>query len=94
MTKRDENVSAMLVQKHQLDQSESKLSELDAALNALQQNQESNNNDLDLALADLDMMLDSQGLNSQLAEDIDITQECSSCSIWKAQSHNLMQKPP
>ena len=44
-------------------------------LNALQQNQESNNDALDLALADLDMMLDNQGLNSQLAEDIDIAQE-------------------
>ncbi|HFQ5015522.1 TPA: hypothetical protein ACGUP9_001515 [Vibrio vulnificus] len=87
MTKRDENVSAMLVQKHQLDQSESKLSELDAALNALQQNQESNNDDLDLALADLDMMLDSQGLNSQLAEDIDITQELFDLESSVAQSH-------
>lgn len=75
MTKRDEHVSAMLVQKHQLDQSENKLSELDAALNALQQNQESNNEALDQALADLDIMLDSQGLNSQPGDDIDITQE-------------------
>ncbi|MET2900396.1 hypothetical protein ABXV22_19065 [Vibrio rotiferianus] len=87
MTKRDEHVSAMLVQKHQLDQSESKLSELDAALNALQQNQESNNDALDLALADLDMMLDNQGLNSQLAEDIDIAQELFDLESSVAQSH-------
>lgn len=75
MTKRDKHISAMLVQKHQLDQSENKLSELDTVLNALQQNQQSNNDVLDQALADLDMMLDSQGLNSKLTENIDITQE-------------------
>lgn len=87
MSKRDEHVSAMLVQKHQLDQSENKLSELDAALNALQQNQQSNNDALDLALADLDMMLDNQGLNSQLVEDIDITQELFDLQSSVAQSH-------
>jgi hypothetical protein len=77
----------MLVQKHQLDQSENKLSELDAALNALQQNQQSNNDALDLAIADLDMMLDNQCLNSQLAEDIDITQELFELQSSVAQSH-------
>ncbi|EHH2448990.1 hypothetical protein MPV89_000999 [Vibrio vulnificus] len=87
MTKRDEHVSAMLVQKHQLDQSESKLSELGTALNALQQNQESNNDALDLALADLDMMLDNQSLNSELVEDIDITQELFDLESSVAQSH-------
>lgn len=87
MTKRDEHASAMLVQKHQLDQSESKLSELDAVLNALQQNQRSNNDALDLALADLDIMLDNQGLNSQLAEDIDITQELFELESSIVQSH-------
>ncbi|HHF2891539.1 TPA: hypothetical protein ACPJZ3_003618 [Vibrio diabolicus] len=75
MTKPDEHVSAMLVQKHQLDQSENKLSELDKTLNALQQSQQSNNDALDQALADLDMMLDNQNLNSPLVENIDITQE-------------------
>ncbi|MEI8630871.1 hypothetical protein [Vibrio sp. M60_M70] len=75
MTKSDEHVSAMLVQKHQLDQSENKLSELDKTLNALQQSQQSNNDALDQALADLDMMLDNQNLNSPLVETIDITQE-------------------
>jgi hypothetical protein len=87
VSKRDEHVSAMLVQKHQLDQSENKLSELDAALNALQQNQQSNNDALDLAIADLDMMLDNQCLNSQLAEDIDITQELFELQSSVAQSH-------
>lgn len=87
MTKRDEQVSAMLVQKHQLDHSENKLSELDAALNALQQNQQFNNDALDLALADLDMMLDNQGLNSQLVEDIDITQELFDLETAVARSH-------
>lgn len=77
----------MLVQKHQLDHSENKLSELDAALNALQQNQQFNNDALDLALADLDMMLDNQGLNSQLVEDIDITQELFDLETAVARSH-------
>ncbi|WP_217515057.1 hypothetical protein [Vibrio metschnikovii] len=87
MPKRDEQVSAMLVQKHQLDHSENKLSELDAALNALQQNQQFNNDALDLALADLDMMLDNQGLNSQLVEGIDITQELFDLESAVARSH-------
>ncbi|EPP5329886.1 hypothetical protein ACUSRP_003705 [Vibrio alginolyticus] len=75
MTKPDEHVSAMLVQKHQLDQSEEKLSELDIALNALQQSQQANSDALDQALADLDVMLDNHNLNSPLVENIDITQE-------------------
>ena len=87
MTKRDEHVSAMLVQKHQLEQSESKLSELDAALNALKQKQKSNNDALDLALTDLDIMLDNQGVNAKLAEDIDITQELLELESSITQSH-------
>lgn len=75
MIKRDKHVSAMLVQKHQLDQSENKLSELDNALNALLQNQETNNDILDQALADLDIMLVTQDINPFLAENIDITQD-------------------
>lgn len=94
MTKRDEHVSAMLVQKHQLDQSENKLSELDAALNALQQNQQSNNDAIDLALADLDMMLDNQGINSQLAEDLDITQELFELESSVVQSHAKLTTVP
>ena len=75
MNKRDEHVSAMLVQKHQLDQSESKIGELDAALNALQQSQESNNNALDQALADLDSMLGAQGIDTTTAAEVDEFQE-------------------
>lgn len=75
MIKRDKHVSAMLVQKHQLDQSENKLSELDNALNALLQNQETNNNILDQALADLDIMLVTQDIDPFLAENIDIAQD-------------------
>jgi hypothetical protein len=84
----------MLVQKHQLDQSENKLSELDAALNALQQNQQSNNDAIDLALADLDMMLDNQGLNSQLAEDLDITQELFELESSVVKSHAKLTTVP
>lgn len=75
MTKRDVHVSAMLVQKHQLDQSERKICELDAALNALQQSQESNNNALDQALADLDGMLEAQGIDTEEAAVVDVSQE-------------------
>ncbi len=75
MTKRDEHVSAMLVQKHQLNQSENKISELDAVLNALQQSQESNNSTLDQALADLDGMLEAQGIDTEEAAAVDVSQE-------------------
>lgn len=75
MIKRDEHVSAMLVQKHQLDQSENKLSELDNALNTLQQIQKANNDALDQALADLDIILTAQNINPLLAENINITEE-------------------
>lgn len=75
MTKRDEHVSALLVQKHQLDQSEKKISELDAALNALQQSQESNNRALDQALADLDGMLEIQGIDTEEAVAVDVSQD-------------------
>lgn len=80
MNKRDEHVSAMLVQKHQLDQSESKIGELDAALNALQQSQESNNNALDQALADLDSMLGAQGIDTTTAAEVDVFQELQELS--------------
>lgn len=75
MIKRDEHVSAMLVQKHQLDQSENKLSELDNALNSLQKTQKTNNDALDQALVDLDIILTAQDINPLLAENIDITEE-------------------
>ncbi|MBL0457030.1 hypothetical protein JD499_07395 [Aeromonas enteropelogenes] len=87
MTKRDEQISAMLVQKHQLDQSESKINELDTVLNILQKSQQSNNDALDQALADLDMMLDNQCLNFQLAKNIDITQELFVLDNSIAHSH-------
>lgn len=75
MTKRDEHVSAMLVQKHQLDQSEHKIGELDAALNALSQSQESNINALDLALAELDGLLETQDIDDKGAAVVDVSQE-------------------
>lgn len=83
MSKRDKQISAMLVQKHQLDQSENKLSELDAVLNVLQVNQQSNNDALDQALADLDMMLACQNIDADLAENIDVTLELHQleCSV-------------
>lgn len=75
MTKRDEHVSAMLVQKHQLEQSEHKIGELDAALNALSQSQESNINALDLALAELDGLLETQDIDDKGAAVVDVSQE-------------------
>jgi len=81
VTKKDEQVSAMLVQKHQLKQSEAKISELDAALNALQQSQESTSSALDQALSDLDSMLEAQGIDAEAAMTPDVTVEM----------HQLMQ---
>ncbi len=75
MSKRDEHVSAMLVQKHQLDQSESKVSELDSALEALLQSQKSNNDALDQALADLDGMLETRAIDPNDAEMLDVSWE-------------------
>jgi hypothetical protein len=65
----------MLVQKHQLDQSEHKIGELDAALNALSQSQESNINALDLALAELDGLLETQDIDDKGAAVVDVSQE-------------------
>lgn len=75
MTKLDEQVAAMLVQKHQLDQSENKISELDAALNALHQSQESNNNALDQVLAELDAMLEFQNIDAEGIAEVDVSRE-------------------
>ncbi|WP_305368931.1 hypothetical protein [Photobacterium leiognathi] len=75
MKNRNYHVSAMLVQKHQLDNSESKMSELDAALNTLEQNQTYNNNALDQALAELDGLLGEEGIDSKVAVTVDITNE-------------------
>lgn len=90
MTKRDEHVSAMLVQKHQLDRSENKISELDAALNTLEQSQESNNNALDQALADLDGMLEAQDIDAEDAAVVDVSQDLQEL----AQSIGTMQAQP
>nr|WP_283106444.1 hypothetical protein [Shewanella submarina] len=65
----------MLVQRHQLEQSENKISELDAALNVLQQSQESNRNALDQALADLDGILVAQGIDTEGTAVIDVSFE-------------------
>lgn len=75
MKKRDEQVSAMLVQKHQLDQSQNKISELDAALNELQQSQKSNNSALDQALADLDNIIEAKGVDIEETDLLDVSQE-------------------
>ena len=75
MEKEDKQVSSMLVQKHQLEQSESKLSELDAALSALQQSQESNDECLDTMLSDMDNILSSCGIEFDSNDDNFISQE-------------------
>lgn len=72
---KDKQVSAMLVQKHQLEQSENKIGELDAALTALQQNQKSNDNDLDQMLGDMQSILSDCGIEFDLNEDSFISQE-------------------
>lgn len=75
MEKEDKQVSSMLVQKHQLEQSESKLSELDAALIALQQSQESNDECLDTMLSDMGNILSSCGIEFDSNDDNFISQE-------------------
>ena len=62
MADKDEQTSAMLVQKHQLEQSEDKLSELDAALSILQQSQEANDSALDRMLNDMQGILSNCGI--------------------------------
>lgn len=80
----------MLVQKHQLDQTEYKISELDAALNVLQQSQKSNNNALDQALADLDEILVAQGVDTEGTAMVDISLELQEL----AQSIEFTQSQP
>lgn len=75
MEKENKQVSSMLVQKHQLEQSENKLSELDAALNALQKNQESNDASLDIMLSDMETILANCGIDYDSNEDNLISQE-------------------
>lgn len=62
MADKDEQTSAMLVQKHQLEQSEDKLSELDAALSILQQSQETNDSALARMLNDMQGILSNCGI--------------------------------
>ncbi len=75
MMKQNKHISSILVQKHQIDQSEKKICELDAALLALRQVRESNDSDLDQALADLDKMLESQGIDPEAAGVVDVAEE-------------------
>ena len=63
MEKKDSQASAMLVQKHQLDSADSKISELDAALNALLGAQEGNDQALDHMLADMEALLAVSGVS-------------------------------
>ncbi|EGT3628442.1 hypothetical protein FAP94_18970 [Morganella morganii] len=62
MEKKDSQISVMLVQKHQLDSADYKISELDAALNALLGVQEGNEQTLDSMLADMEALLAESGV--------------------------------
>jgi hypothetical protein len=75
MSDKDEQVSAMLVQKHQLEQSENKLSELDTAINALQQNQEINDDALDQMLGEMQGILSNCGIEFEANQDNYVSQE-------------------
>ncbi|EKO3692666.1 hypothetical protein P0F02_000698 [Vibrio metschnikovii] len=70
MEKKDSQASAMLVQKHQLHSADTKISELDAALNALLGAQEGNDQTLDGMLADMEALLAESGdsFDAQAAE--------------------------
>lgn len=60
MSERDEQAAALLVQKDLLSRSGNKLNELNTILNTLKEKQESSDNQLDHALAELDMIIDEQ----------------------------------
>ncbi len=90
MIKRDKHVSAMLVQKHQLDQSENKIGELETALSELHQSQESNNDALDLALVELDGILEGRNIDTKDAAVVDVSRELEEL----AQSIEITQSQP
>lgn len=94
MNSRDEHVSAMLVQKHQLDVSENKIAELDAALNDLHQSQKSNDSALDQALLDLDRMLEIHDVGAEEAAKVDVSIELEELtrSIENIQSVSKVEK--
>ena len=78
----DEQVAAMLVQKHQLDSSEGKLSELDNALNILSNNQTSNHDELESMLRDMDYLLEVNGIEFVDSEDMEISAEVkAACDV-------------
>ena len=62
MKKPDTQVSALLVQKHQLEQSESQLSDLDAALDALNALQTDTDAALDEMILAMDGVLEHAGI--------------------------------
>lgn len=90
MTKQNEQFSAMLVQKHQLDQSENKISELDIALNSLQQSQKYNSTTLDQAMGELDSLLEAMGIDAGNATFVDVSLELDELaqSIEKTKCHS------
>ena len=90
MTKQNEQFSAMLVQKHQLDQSENKISELDIALNSLQQVQKYNSTTLEQAMGELDSLLEAMGIDAGDATFVDVSLELDELaqSIEKTKCHS------
>lgn len=63
MAKKDEQASAMLVQKYQLDSSDLKVTELDMALNSLLSSQAGNNQMLDDMLENMEALLANSGIS-------------------------------
>ncbi|MEL0659860.1 hypothetical protein V6255_12000 [Psychromonas arctica] len=79
---KDEQVEAMLVQKHQLKSSEHKLSELDNALNLLSSSQDSNLDTLESMLSDMDRLLGQHGFEFADSEENCISLELEEyCSV-------------
>ena len=62
MASKDEQAAALLAQQHQLEASEQRMAELDAALSALHQHQAQNDAALDTMLEDMQSILDSCGI--------------------------------
>jgi len=63
MNSKNTQISAMLVQKHQLDNVDCKISELDIALNSLLEAQTKNSQALDTMLVDMEVLLSNNGVN-------------------------------
>lgn len=78
MASKDEQAAALLAQQHQLEASEQRMAELDAALSALHQHQAQNDAALDTMLEDMQSILDSCGIafDEEIAISCEVSRYC------------------